>query len=79
MGVGRFCSAPGDGCVGDGCVGAAVICSGVGEGAGEGECVGEDKGSGEWEGKDVILEGYRICSGVLLKLVPLLVYLGIIE
>ncbi|GKG57179.1 hypothetical protein Tco_0584605, partial [Tanacetum coccineum] len=50
LGVGRWCSAPGDGCVGDGCVGdicvgdgcvgdgcvgAAVICSGVGEGAGE--------------------------------------------
>ncbi|GKG64829.1 hypothetical protein Tco_0665703, partial [Tanacetum coccineum] len=54
LGVGRRCSAPGDGCVGDGCVGdgcvgAAMICSGVGEG--EGECVGE------WEGEDVILEG----------------------
>ncbi|GKG24076.1 hypothetical protein Tco_0392112, partial [Tanacetum coccineum] len=32
---------------------AAVICSGVGEDAGKGECIGE----GEWEGKDVILEG----------------------
>ncbi|GKG53787.1 hypothetical protein Tco_0555187, partial [Tanacetum coccineum] len=54
MGVGRWCSAPGDGCVGDGCVGdgcngVAVICSVVGEDAGE--C------SGEGEGEDVILEG----------------------
>ncbi|GJX56281.1 hypothetical protein Tco_0286178 [Tanacetum coccineum] len=57
LGVGRWCSAPGHGCVGDGCVGAAVICSGVGEGAGSGECVGEDEGLGEWEGEDVILEG----------------------
>ncbi|GKG46747.1 hypothetical protein Tco_0501593, partial [Tanacetum coccineum] len=40
----------GDGCIGDGCVGAAVICSGVGKGAGKGECVGEGKCSGEWEG-----------------------------
>ncbi|GKG64756.1 hypothetical protein Tco_0663732, partial [Tanacetum coccineum] len=61
LGVGRWCSAPGDGCVGDGCVGAVVICSGVGvgegAGAGEGECVGEGECSGEWEGEDVILEG----------------------
>ncbi|GKG24176.1 hypothetical protein Tco_0392212, partial [Tanacetum coccineum] len=53
LGVRRWCSAPGDGCVGDGYVGAAVICSGVGEG----ECVGEGKCSGEWEAEDVILEG----------------------
>ncbi|GKG27015.1 hypothetical protein Tco_0402718, partial [Tanacetum coccineum] len=52
-----------DGCVGDGCVGATMICSGVGEGSGEGECVGEGKGSGEWEGEDVILEGEVEGSG----------------
>ncbi|GKG44056.1 hypothetical protein Tco_0483149, partial [Tanacetum coccineum] len=58
LGVGRWCSAPGDGCIGDGYVGdgyviVAVVCSGEwsNEGSGEGE------GSGEWEGKDVILEG----------------------
>ncbi|GKF62984.1 hypothetical protein Tco_0183038 [Tanacetum coccineum] len=71
MGVGRWCSAAGDGCVGDGCVGAAVICAGVGEGEcvgewegegsgegeGEGSGEGEGEGSGEGEGEDVILEG----------------------
>ncbi|GKG20820.1 hypothetical protein Tco_0380621, partial [Tanacetum coccineum] len=40
-GEGKWCSAPGDGCVDDGYVGDG--------------CVG--KGSGEWEGDDVILEG----------------------
>ncbi|GKE92110.1 hypothetical protein Tco_1573205 [Tanacetum coccineum] len=73
MGVGRWCSAAGDGyvgdgcvgdgCVGDGCVRAAVICAGVGEGEcvgeweGEGSGEGEGEGSGEGEGEDVILEG----------------------
>ncbi|GKG67898.1 hypothetical protein Tco_0745612, partial [Tanacetum coccineum] len=45
--------------------GAAVICSGVGEGAGECSGEWEGEGSGEWEGEgsgegegeDVILEG----------------------
>ncbi|GKF06556.1 hypothetical protein Tco_0037224, partial [Tanacetum coccineum] len=81
MGVGRWCSAPGDGCVGDGyvgdgcvsdgCIGAAVICSGVGEGASEGECVGEC--SGEGEGEDVILEGEvedNSSGNITTKLLP---------
>ncbi|GKD80638.1 hypothetical protein Tco_1347477 [Tanacetum coccineum] len=62
MGVGRWCSAPGDGCVGagyvgDGCVGDGCVGACVGEGECSGEWEGEGECSGEWEGKDVILEG----------------------
>ncbi|GKD59339.1 hypothetical protein Tco_1296848 [Tanacetum coccineum] len=61
LGVGRWCSVLGDGCVGDGCDTATVVGSGEGSGEGEGECEGvgsgEWEGAGEWEGEDVILEG----------------------
>ncbi|GKG38216.1 hypothetical protein Tco_0457439, partial [Tanacetum coccineum] len=64
-GVGKWCSAPGNGCVGDGCVGdgcvgdgcvgdgcvaAAVVLSSECTNEGSGECEGE--GSGEGEGED---------------------------
>ncbi|GKG27914.1 hypothetical protein Tco_0406241 [Tanacetum coccineum] len=57
MGVGRWCSAPGDGCVGDGCVGYGCVGEGAGVGEGVGECSGEweGEGEGEGEGEDVIL------------------------